>query len=202
MVFGLSCRKISDTHPPFTRVSYPLAVGNWWQYQINETNEGGGYDTITLKVVSMTNSGPFTKYKCYYLYPGAVTDSGYFLQSDTSLSFTNDLPSTYFSLFPNFHLKFPINTGQYWQGAFKGDSTMVVGAVNSCQVTDGSHYYTVGPCYYTNESYDLPHSFKVERMTLTAKIGLVNQSIDFNSDTAQGGLQIKQSVNLIGYHVQ
>ena len=88
--------------------------------------------------------------------------------------------------------------GSYWQGAFPGDSTLVVGVSDSYS----SYGHTYGPCYHTNESYNLPHNFKAESMILTPKIGVIYQSIDFNSDTAEGGAQVQQSLNLINYHVQ
>jgi hypothetical protein len=197
------CKKVTTTAQIFTEASYPLTVGNWWQYQIDETNEGGGYDTLTLSIISMSTIGPYTNYKCYYLYQGAVTDSAYFLQSDTSLSFVNLFPYPYFGCFPNFHFRFPIEKGQYWQGAFSGDSTLVVGVANSCEGTYGTSY---GPCFSTVESYNLPHNFMVNDMLLTPKVGLVRQSINYKSDTAVrfgfAGIQINQSVNLISYHVQ
>ena len=199
LLFALSCKKGNPTISSFTESSYPLAIGNWWQYQVNQTNEGGGYDTTLLNTVSTAKIGPYIKYTCNITLNGRFIDSGYFLQSDTSLSFINNLPPTYFSLFPNFHLKFPIEIGQYWQGAFSGDSIRVVGLASDCEGSYGQYFST---CFSTVESYNLLHNFKVENMLLTAKVGLVHQSIDFNSDTAQGGIQINQAVNLINYHVQ
>ena len=200
LLFVLSCKRDSTSSPStFTKDAYPLTVGSWWQYQVDQTSEGGGYDTIILSAVSMINVGSYIKYTCNITLNGRFIDSGYFLQSDTSLSFTNNLPSSYFSLFPNFHLKFPVQTGQYWPGAFPGDSIRVAGVAANCA---GSYGESFSPCFSTVESYILPHNFKVENMLLTPKVGLVTQSIDFNSDTAEGGIQIKQSLHLISYHVQ
>lgn len=192
------CKKDDSSSSTFTKDSYPLAVGNWWQYQVNQTYEGGGYDTILLNVLSANTITPYTKYICNITLNGRVIDSGYFLQSDTSLTFVNSLPSPYFSLFPNFHLKFPVSIGQFWDGSFSGDSVLVVGVANTCSFN--SHTY--GPCYYTNESYNMPHNFKRETMTLAPKVGLIKQSMDFNSDTAEGGVQVNQSITLINFNVQ
>jgi hypothetical protein len=200
VLFIASCHKDNNTAPTFTSASYPLAVGNWWQYQL--TQQCCYPDTFMLSVVAVINVGPYTKYQCYFLYNGSVTDSGFFLQSDTSLSFTNTFAFAYYSPIPNFHIKFPAYTGQYWQGAFPGDSIVVDGVASS----EGYYGHTYSPCYLTNESYDLPHNFKVESMTLTPKVGLVHQSINFQSDTAKvngvAGVQVKQSIQLIDYYVQ
>jgi hypothetical protein len=136
------------------------------------------------------------------MYNGNITDSGYFLQSDTSMSFVAS--NSYSVSILNFHLQFPVKVGQYWQGSFPGDSILVEAVVGS----EGYYGHTYSPCYLTNESYNLPHNYKVESMVLTPKVGLVHQTITFNSDTAGktpsygGGIQIHQSVDLINYHVQ
>ena len=187
-----SCKK-NNSNQTFTESSYPLAVGNWWEYQL--TSLTFNPDTFTLRVDSMVTDGPYTKFICNYIGNGAIIPAGYFLQSDTSLSFVQ--PYGYFTSFPSFHLKFPVETGQHWSGPFPGDSTLVVGVAGKC---DGSYGESFGPCFSTVESYNLPHNFKVEDMLLTPKIGLVSQNIDINSDTA--GIQIQQRVSLINYHVQ
>jgi hypothetical protein len=194
LFFVISCCKRDNSTPPnvFTSTSYPLAIGNWWEYQL--TSLIFNPDTFIMRIDSMVTVGPYTKYVCNLTGSGGSGPIGYFLQSDTSMSFVN-VPNSYFVAFPSFHLKFPVDLGQSWPGAFPGDSTLVVGVANgNCYTT------TYGPCYYTNETYDVPHYLKIENMILTPKIGLVMQSIDFNSDTA--GIQIQQRVNLINYHVQ
>ncbi len=196
----LSCCKRNNNAPSvFTEASYPLAVGDWWQYLATYCVYGG-VDTITLSVASMTSSGPYTNYKCYYLYHGAVMDSGYFQQSDTSLSFTNAFPYPAWGAFPNFHIKFPVAPGTHWPGPFyPNDSVIVVGVADSC------HYgISFGSCYTTYEAYNLHHNFMVNKMTLTPHLGMVNQSIDYVSDTAGGGfgVDICQAFLLLDYHLQ
>ena len=193
-MLALSCCKRDNSTPPniFSEASYPLAVGNWWKYQF--TSSGSYPDTFTLRVDSMIIQSPYTKFICNYVGNGAIISAGYFLQSDTSLSFVQ--PYGYFTSFPSFHLRFPVETGQYWAGEFRGDSIMVVGVADKCE--GGGGYFS--PCYSLVESYNLPHNFKVNDMLLTPKVGLVRQSISFNSDTP--GVQIQQSVALISYHVQ
>jgi hypothetical protein len=191
--FIASCRKISDSQPPFTSVSYPLAVGNWWEYQL--TAAFSNPDTFTLLVDSMVADGPYTKYICNYVGNGAIIPAGYFLLSDTSMSFIQ--PYSYWTSFPSFHLKFPVETGQHWPGAYPPQDSILVSAVNdSC----GGYGHEYGPCYYLEESYNLPHNFRVSHMILTPKVGLIQQAINFNSDTA--GIQIQQSITLLNYHVQ
>jgi hypothetical protein len=187
-----SCKK--STENVFTSSSYPLAVGDWWQYQL--TSIGYATDTFMLSVISVSSLGPYTQYNCNFIGNGATTPAGYFLQSDTDMYFVNSTPYADFSAFPNFQLKFPVKAGQYWPGAFPGDSTLVEAVVGS----EGYYGHTYSPCYLTNESYNLPHNFKVQSMTLTPKVGLVHQSITFNSDTA--GVQIQQSISLLNYHVE
>jgi hypothetical protein len=198
LLLSNACKK--DTVNVFTSSSYPLAVGNWWQYEVYSTFYGT--DTFTMRVDSIINGSPFTKYVCNYIGNGTTTPAGYFLQSDTSMSFIQ--PYGYFTSFPSFYLKFPVAAGRYWQGAFPGDSILVDAVVGS----EGFYSHTYGPCYLTNESYDLPHNYKVCNTALTPKIGLIHQSLNFNSDTADksssysGGVQINQSISLINYHVQ
>lgn len=192
LLFTLPCCKKDNGPDAFTESSYPLALGNWWQYQL--TSAVFNPDTFILRVDSITTVGPYTQYICNYVSNGTLTPAGYFLQSDTSMSFVQ--PYGYFTSFPSFHLKFPVQTGQYWPGAFPGDSILVDAVVAS----EGYYGHTYAPCYLTNESYDLPHNFKVESMTLTPKVGLVHQTINFQSDTA--GVQIQQSIDLINYHIQ
>ena len=148
----------------------------------------------------MTSAGPYTNYKCYYLYHGSVTDSGYFQQSDTSMSFTNSFSYPSSGAFPNFHLKFPVTNGQHWPGPFyPKDSVVVDGVADSCD-----YGIAFGPCYTTYEAYNLPHNVMVNHMTLTPHLGMVKQSIDYTSDTAGGGfgVDICQSFLLINYHFQ
>jgi hypothetical protein len=190
LLSNYGCKK--STESIFSSSSYPLAVGNWWQYQL--TAQGNQDDTFKLSVVSVFNVGAYVQYNCNLTGSSGSGPVGYFLQSDTSMSFVN-IPNSYFVAFPSFHLKFPVAAGQYWQGAFPGDSIMVDGVANS----EGYYGHTYGPCYLTNESYDLPHNFKVQNMVLTPKVGLVHQSITFNSDTA--GVQIQQSISLLNYSV-
>ena len=187
-----NCKRDNSTPTAFSKTSYPLALGNWWQYQ--STAIGFDPDTFVLRVDSIVTDGPNMKYICNYVSKGAIISAGYFLQSDTSMSFIQ--PYGYFTSFPNFHLKFPASTGQYWAGSFPGDSIIVNGVASS----HTAYGHTYGPCYYLGEAYNLPHNSKVESMILTPKIGLIYQSINFNSDTA--GIQIKQQVNLIDYHIQ
>jgi hypothetical protein len=203
-LFAFSCCKRDNNTVPsiFTKTSYPLAVGNWWQYRVDETEMGGGYDTIMLKVISETDQGTYKNYLSVVSLKGVTRDSGYFLQSDTSLSFTNLLPNPYYSLFPNFHLKFPVVKGQYWQGAFTGDSILVKTVLD----TYSAYGHTFKPCYVTEESYNLPHNFKINDLYLTPQIGLISGSMSFNSDTAEingfAGAQVKQSIQLIDFNVQ
>jgi hypothetical protein len=186
-----ACKK--DNNPQtFTESSYPLAVGNWWQYQL--TSAIFNTDTFILRVDSILNAGPYTKYVCNYVEGNTLTPAGYFLLSDTSMYFIQ--PYGYFTAFPSFELKFPVAAGQYWQGSFPGDSIIVTSVVNSYS----TYGHTYGPCYYTKEAYDLPHNFKVSNMILTPKVGLIEGAINFSSDTA--GVQIQQSINLINYHIE
>lgn len=194
LLLSLACCKRDNTPSPsiFSKTSYPLALGDWWQYQLNSS---GSYpDTFTLRVDSVVADGPYKKFICNYVGNGAIISAGYFLQSDTSLSFVQ--PYGYFTSFPSFHMKFPVTTGQYWAGTFPGDSVLVVGSANSYSINGN----TYKPCYYTNESYNLPHNFKRATMTLVPQVGLTSQSMDYNSDTA--GIQIQQSITLINFNVQ
>jgi hypothetical protein len=204
IILSWSCCKKDNSPSPFTETSYPLTVGNWWEYQVNQTAMGGGYDTVILIVISMSKINSYVDYLCTVTLNGTIIDSGNFFQSDTSLSFINSLPTSYYSLFPNFYLKFHVATGQYWQGSFAGDSILVTSVVNSYS----AYGHTYGPCYYTKEAYDLPHNFKVSSMIYTPKVGLIEGAINFISDTADkspsysGGVQIQQSILLLDYYVQ
>jgi hypothetical protein len=205
ILIALSCCKKNNSSPiVFTEASYPIAVGNWWQYQFTDYLFGGT-DTFMLSVDSVKSVGPYTEYICNYHGNGTSAPAGYFLRSDTSLSFIYPSINAYNSYIQNFHLKFPVETGQYWQGDFPGDSTLVVGVAGKC---DGSYGESFSPCFSTVESYILPHNLKDEIMTLTPRIGVIYQSINFISDTAGrtasygGGIQVKQSIALISYHVQ
>jgi hypothetical protein len=196
IVFVLSCRKVTN-QPAFTSTSFPLAVGNWWQYQL--TNNSIGYtDTFMLSVVSISDTGSYVKYECNYIYHGSVTSSGYFLQSDTSISFTN--PGAYASLasYHNFYLRLPAFAGSHWPGTFPdpADSTVVDGVSNNCQ---GPQAPSVGPCYYLIEHYSSPVNFVANSMIVVPKIGAIYETIDVNSDT---GLQVQQQLTLLNYHVQ
>lgn len=195
LLFALAdCKKDNSTTTQiFSASSYPLSLGNWWVYQF--TSLGSYPDTFTLRIDSVVTDGPFTKYICNYVGNGAIIPAGYFLKSDTSMSFVQ--PYGYFTSFPSFHLRFPVETGQYWSGVYPKDSILVVGVSNSCQGAYGENY---GPCFSTVEKYNFPHNFLVNEMLLTPKIGLLRQSIDYNSDTS--GIHIQQSVNLISYHIQ
>jgi hypothetical protein len=202
LLISLACCKRDNNAPQiFTKNSYPLAVGNWWQYQL--TAQGYQDDTFMLSVISMSDSGAYIKYNCNFIGNGTTAPAGYFLISDTSMSFTNAF-EPYYSGFQNFYLKFPVATGQYWQGSFPGDSIVVISVVNSYS----AYGHTYSPCYYTKEAYDLPHNFKVSSMIYTPKVGLIEGAINFISDTADrspsysGGVQIQQSILLLDYHVQ
>jgi hypothetical protein len=197
VLFALSCKKDNTSSNTFTSASYPLAVGNWWQYIL--TQDCCEPDTFMLSVTSATNAGSYNIYKCYYIYHGSVTDSAYFQQSDTSLSFMNP-PSPYIDLSAilNFHLKLPASKGQFWPGSFPGDSIIV----NAVVATYSAYGLTYGPCYYLAETYDLPHNSKTESMILTPKVGTIYQSVNFISDTTEGGIQIHQQLRLLNYHIQ
>ena len=205
VLVSLSCCKRNSSPPPslFTKDSYPLAVGNWWEYQL--TSPGYSTDTFILKVSSMVNASPYMQYNCDFTGNGTSAPAGYFLLSDTSLSFINVSAQPDYTPFQNFHLKFPVSKGQYWQGRYPPKDTILVLGVEN---TYSSYGHTYSPCYSTNESYILPHNFLVKSMLLTPKIGLIYGSIDFNSDTADrtqsypGGVQINQSITLLNYHVQ
>jgi hypothetical protein len=197
MVFALSCRKITNTQPAFTSASFPLAVGNWWQYQL--INNSIGYtDTFMLSVVSISDTGSYAKYECNYIYNGVVTSSGYFLRSDTSISFTNIGAYAFLASYHNFYLRLPANAGSHWPGMFPdpADSIVVDGVVNDCQ---GPTPPSVGPCYILGEHYTSGTNSVGNLMTLVPKIGLIDQSIHLNGDTI--GL-VQQRITLLNYHVQ
>jgi|GEM_PF-6738702 len=194
LFLAVSCKKAAPQM--FTKDSYPMAVGNWWQYMIIDCT--GGLDTFTLNTVSVTDFASYKDFKCNFVYHNNVTGSGDFIQSDTSISFVNR-GNAYFSIFPDFHIRFPVYTGQYWAGTFKGDSIRVVGVTDPC----GGFGHIYGPCYSTVESYILPHNFLVSNKLLTPKIGMISGSTDFKSDTANGfGINTCQTVYLINYHIE
>jgi hypothetical protein len=190
----LSCRKDAGGISSFTKDSYPLAVGNWWQYQ--QSYCFGGADTIMMRVVSMTNLGSSIDYKCYVqISSGLGFDSGHFVQSESSLYYYS-YGDADFSPIPNFHLEFPFLLGQKWPGLYSGDTIRAEGEADSC----GGFGRPYGPCYATYEAYLLPHRHMVNDMFLTPKIGLVYGEINLQSDTE--GIQVCQSVYLINYHLQ
>ena len=69
-----SCHKPDNRLSAFTKISYPLAVGNWWQYQL--ASIGSANDTFMLSVVSQTNAGVFVQYNCNYIGNGISSPAG------------------------------------------------------------------------------------------------------------------------------
>ena len=198
LLFILSCKRDSSSQPQeFTKDSYPLDIGNWWKYQLSDCSGGIAADTFILRVVSIVNTSSYIEYMCNFEGNGMTISAGYFLQSDTSLSFTNTSSNPSNSPFPDFHLKFPAFKGQYWPGTYPPkDSILVLGVENKYS----SYGHTYGPCFSLNESYILPHNFLVKSMLLTPKIGLISGSINFQSDTAS--LYVCHSLLLLDYNVQ
>jgi hypothetical protein len=110
ILFSFTCCKRDNSVPQtFTEASYPLAVGDWWQYQITYCFGGYSTDTFMLSIVSMNTVGSYVQYNCNFVGSNTSISAGYFLQCDTSISFVNTSTYPDFSAFPNFYLRFPVS---------------------------------------------------------------------------------------------
>lgn len=194
LFFALSCsRKTNNIPNIFTQTSYPMAVGNWWQYQVTDFG-GGSTDTIILKAISLSVNGTNKNFTCYLIQNGTIVDSGHFIQSDSGLSYSG---SRRYSTFGEFSLKFPFITGQKWPGIFPTDTFVDVGLVDSFSVSAYGPYYK--PVYTLRRAFSDPHYSLIQNIFLTPNIGLIYQTIDSHSDTAP---DVWESINLLNYYVQ
>jgi hypothetical protein len=192
---AFSCHKKEQGSPVqniFTSDSYPMAVGDWWQYQVTSFQGGQSTDTLILSVISVVTTGSSKDYKCNLLQNGAIIDSGHFIMTDSSLSYrgTRD-----YSLFGFFNLKFPFTNGQKWPGIYPGETIADVGFVDTFKAL-GVVY---NPLYTLHRFFDDPHCSMVQNIFLTPKIGLVFQGIDLQTDTAP---DIWESIQLMNYELQ
>jgi hypothetical protein len=195
LMVTFSCRKNDKgtVQNIFTQSSYPMAVGDWWQYQV--TYYPGSYcDTLILKAISVSINGTKKDYTCHLINNGLIVDSGHFIQSDSGLSYSGSMR---YSTFGEFILKFPFVTGQKWPGVFPTDTFVDVGLADSFSVSAYGPYYK--PVYTLRRVFSDLHYSVIQDIFLTPNIGLVYQSIDSHSDTAP---DVWESINLLKYNVQ
>jgi hypothetical protein len=185
-----SCKKKAQNSQVFTSSSYPLAVGDWWQYL--KSDGGNTSDTITLSIVSESVNGTIKDYKCNITQGGIVIDTGHFTQSDTSLAYSGN---PYYSVFGFFNLQIPFKEGQEWPGVYPNDTIKVAGVADSFE----AYHITYKPVYALRRVFNDPHYSMVQLIFLTPNIGLTNQSIEIQSDTA---VQTSEVLFLLNYKLQ
>jgi hypothetical protein len=186
------CKKNNNNQNTFTNSSYPLAVGNWWQYQVVDFL-GGTTDTVMLSAVSVVSDGSTKDYKCNLIKNGMIIDSGHFIVSDTALAYHGSHPS--YSIFGYFNFKFPFTSGQKWSGTMPADTFIVAGVDKSLKILGN----TYSPDYSLTRRVFVPEYSLIQIMDLTPGVGLIDQSIDIQSDTAAWE---QEGIQLISYHLQ
>ncbi|MFN0216859.1 MAG: hypothetical protein ACKVT2_21595 [Saprospiraceae bacterium] len=191
LLFVLGCKKSDDGSILFNQDQFPLKVGNWWRYRVNDLYTQST-DTLTITIVSETISGSTTEYRCALKQKGIEVDSGYFKTTNNSLEY-NGLNSFY-SYFGNFILQTPFNIGDKWKGIYLNDSLGATARIASFDVLGK----TYEPVYTLERSGFLPGFRITQDLFLTPNVGVIYQSLDIFESSGSGQKQVFQ---LIDYEV-
>ena len=188
----LSCGK-DKSAPTFTKDSFPLKVGNWWEYSVKDLYSQSP-DILTLTIISMKNMGDIKVFTCTIFEFGTIVDTGYFTLSDTALLYQGYKPD--YSYFGNFQIKIPFKQGDKWQGTYINDS-YTTGGYTTDSISLLTRKYS--PVFTINRSVNqLPHYSNEQSISLTPGIGIPAQGFNITNDTI--GPQ-SQDFILIDYHL-
>jgi hypothetical protein len=192
LIGAISCKHENDTidSTAFSKTSYPLNVGNWWQYRVVDFN-ARTIDTLSIRISSKTVQNGEVIYRCELEEYGTVIDSAQFVLTESSLSYQG-LDATY-SYFGDFKLKLPFYQGETWKGFSDVDSMNVISFSTDYNVL-GKKY----DIYYLKRTVPGAAYSVVQSLQLSKNIGLVSQNINI----FWGGLTQRQSFQLIDYELK
>ncbi|MCW3128217.1 MAG: hypothetical protein JWO03_3875 [Bacteroidetes bacterium] len=187
-----SCHKSTTPTDTFSRNDFPMAVGDWWRYQVIDVN--APTDTLLMTVIASSGNGS-TKDYTYTIYKNAyhrTVDTGHFIISDTGLSYNTTNP--YYSYFGSFNLKLPFQKEQQWVGSLPHDTITAVGRAAVVKIM-GKDY---GPVYTLNRKAISSHYRNLSGIFVAPHIGIIYQDVSIEIDTA---VPQKQTFLLIDYNL-
>ena len=124
----ISCNETNNTHnntnndttiiyngkvqPVFKISSFPLNVGNWWRYRVQDFFSKS-MDTILVKVVSLKTEGTNKLFICHVELYNEIIDSALITLSDSVISYKT-FNIVGYSYLAEFYLKYPMAYGYAW----------------------------------------------------------------------------------------
>jgi len=177
--------------PVFKISSFPLNVGNWWRYQV-EDFLNSCTDTILVKVVSLKTTGTENLYTCHVELFNEIIDSALITLSDSVISYKT-YNNVGYSYFAEFYLKYPIAYGYAWHGINQNDSFSVAPYHTDTEIL-GKQYKT----YFINRYFLDYNYYHIQAIMISENIGIVHENTSIRSypyDQQQG-------FDLIDYHLE
>jgi len=188
---GTDNKKDENIQPIFKISSFPLNVGNWWRYRVQDFFSKS-IDTILVKVVSLKNDGAHKFYFCHIELNNEIVDSAQITLSDSVISYKTFNIIGY-SYFAEFYLKYPFSYGYAWHGVNQNDSLSVAPYNQDISIL-GKHYKT----YYINRYFREYHYNHVQSIQISENIGIVRQNTSIYSYSYN---QLQEFL-LIDYHLE
>ncbi|MCW3125086.1 MAG: hypothetical protein JWO03_744 [Bacteroidetes bacterium] len=189
--FAVSCKKSQTALPTFEKSDVPpLHTGNWWRYLVTDSINNTT-DTLTLTIASSAGTAITQTAKCYITRSGNVVDSGYFLLTDTALTYQGYNVSQ--SLLGSYKLKLPFTTGGSWSFYFAGDDYHVKSYLVSAHILGNT--YTV---FDLSRHTIIPDNSTDQHLEIAGGIGLVFEGYTF---TGIAGVTQHFGAQLIDYQL-
>ncbi len=189
-----SCSKDNTTADnSFNKENYPIKVGNWWKYRMDDVYYGT--DTLTLKVLSSYNKSDTIFYLCdIFNSKGILIDTGKYTLTNNYIEYRGRNSSN--SYLNNFNFKFPFKPKDFWFGPYRyADTIKVIGYADSAKF----FYRTYRPIYTAKRIYEEIGSYLIQDFILSPNVGLVNMSYVLGF---AGGIDKQRSFALLEYNVK
>lgn len=191
LLFVLACKKDHQVNNVASLSDFPLAIGNTWTYQVNDSINNttqtaifkitGGYYASGIPISIM-------HYTTQTIINGVLADSGEILTCNDSVMYR---PSGQ-GLFSNLTLLLPLAPNSNWHTEYYGDSVFVI-AANQYLTVLGNNYDSV---YNVGRLQVEPDLYIQQNLFIAPHVGIVQQTLNMGT-----WIPSRKSLKLMSYQL-
>jgi hypothetical protein len=190
-LFILACKKEHNTYNVASLSDFPLATGNTWTYQVDDSiNHTTQTATFKITGAYLASGIPISvmHYTTQTTINNLVTDSGEILTCNDTVMYRPNGQS----LFSNLTLVLPLTANSNWHTEYYGDSVFVV-AANQVLTVAGNTYDSV---FNVDRIQIVPDLYIRQNVFIAPHVGIIQQSLSMGS-----WIPTNKALRLISYQL-
>ncbi len=167
--------------------NYPLATGDIWTYQIDDSINHTT-QMATFKITGSTVFGGVVSYSTQTTINGTIVDSGQIINSGDSVIYQPNGQS----LFSNITLLFPLAQNNNWHTEYFGDSVFVLAANINFSVL-GTNYDSV---YNVGRIQSVPDLYIHQNLYIAPHVGIIQETLEVDP-----WIPVHKTIKLVSYNL-